>query len=331
MPELPLHSENPIEEPKEGVQAEVGREEAVGMPEDFTEPKDTKFEWSEIVENKELGVSYREKIIELPKHRQEETGIKIIRRRQLIQLPEGILRSQPKTGQRVVYLEGSDWKENLEGYDVQSEEFTPFWEYITDNRFPSESVWTHLFLGDWGNWDNHIKRFKQEGAYFQKVFPKKDGWPGCWFFGKDSSGNVQQESENHRIPEDEKELADTLALYDMSLNEKECFRPIIANPLFIFGNKNKAFVDYFDKISSNQEALRMIDLAEKGEDYNRLSSLISGKAISGEHHHPSIPVIRHPDIKPLRWCHSELAVMPTKKSLNVLFFDTEKKESKKDN
>ena len=34
--------------------------------------------WGEVVEDKDLGISYREKVIELPKHRQEETEIKAI-------------------------------------------------------------------------------------------------------------------------------------------------------------------------------------------------------------------------------------------------------------
>ena len=35
----------------------------------------------------------------------------------------------------------------------------------------------------------------------------------------------------------------------------------------------------------------------------------------------AVPIIHAPDVPILRWCHSELAIVPTKKSLRVLFFE----------
>jgi len=34
--------------------------------------------------------------------------------------------------------------------------------------------------------------------------------------------------------------------------------------------------------------------------------------------------------KPLRWCHAELALVPAKRGLNVLFFETGDDEKKKE-
>ena len=36
----------------------------------------------------------------------------------------------------------------------------------------------------------------------------------------------------------------------------------------------------------------------------------------------TIPAVSSVEIKPLRWCHSDLAIIPTKKSLNILFFES---------
>lgn len=39
--------------------------------------------------------------------------------------------------------------------------------------------------------------------------------------------------------------------------------------------------------------------------------------------HPFIPVVRHPDIKPFRWSHAELVVVPKGKELEIIFFENE--------
>ena len=50
--------------------------------------------------------------------------------------------------------------------------------------------------------------------------------------------------------------------------------------------------------------------------------LAKGTKIEASESEATIPVIKHSDIKPLRWCHAECALVPTKRSLNVLFFET---------
>ena len=60
------------QEPK----TEIEPQPEVKMPDGFIEPEGKSGRWSEVVEDKDLGVLYREKVIELPKERREETGIK---------------------------------------------------------------------------------------------------------------------------------------------------------------------------------------------------------------------------------------------------------------
>lgn len=52
-----------------------------------------------------------------------------------------------------------------------------------------------------------------------------------------------------------------------------------------------------------------------------IRKLLDGIQIITKDGYRQIPVIQHPDIPPLRWCHAEMALVPTKRSLNVLFFE----------
>lgn len=61
--------------------SEVELRAEVEMSEDFDDPEGEAGKWGTVkgeveIEGKKVEVSYREKIIDLPKHRQEETGIK---------------------------------------------------------------------------------------------------------------------------------------------------------------------------------------------------------------------------------------------------------------
>ena len=86
------------------------------MPADFLEPEGKKGKWSEVVKNEKLGISYREKVIQLSKYRQEETGIKKIRRREVLTYPEGFYESGKKIDKRNYpskYRFGSEFNEDL--------------------------------------------------------------------------------------------------------------------------------------------------------------------------------------------------------------------------
>ena len=143
------------------------------MPEGFVEPKEKSGKWKIVkrgveIEGKKVEVSYREKVIELPKHRQEETGINRIRRREVIDLPEFFGKGFPYASIDKAYASG----------DFAEEDYYKCLDYIrflTDGRFPSNYTWSHVFLGDHGLRTNFaeksIENFRREGLYFQQIRP----------------------------------------------------------------------------------------------------------------------------------------------------------------
>ena len=84
-------------------------------------------------------------------------------------------------------------------------------------------------------------------------------------------------------------------------------------PVFVFGDWNPNFSG-FSRHEDLIRASKQIPTSDGGEvevsDFNKESSHF-----------------------PLRWCHADLAFIPTQRSLNVLFFETgtEGKERKKQN
>jgi hypothetical protein len=327
------------------------------MPEDFIEPEGESGKWGEVVENKELGVSYREKVIVLPKHRQEETGIKRIRRREVTELPDRILSKEKEW-----YLRGYDFKD-IKNWDVL--------RYLTDDRFPSLQVWNHTLMGDLkGNEKLFYQLAEKHGkelVYFQDIAPLDVGddeqrkpYKRWTFLEKHDSGLEKTEP-----PATDEEREKAISYYNMSVGV-ESWLDQIQTPIYVFGNKNKAFVHYLESILHNpgikealshswpygwKEKFDKLDLAdqktldywanlgylseaereEQGEifeesgamSFDSLRYLIEGKKIMYHTGHPCIPVVRHPDIPELRWCHAEMAIVPTKKNLNVLFFETD--------
>jgi len=141
----------------------------VEMPEDFEDPEGKAGKWKTVkgdveIEGKKVEVSYREKVIELPKHRQEETGIKRIRRRELLPpFPEGFCKNA-KDGALYMSL---------------NKEFDSVYGILTDDQFPSRKKFIHMFnYLPRGNENEHAEKFKKEGAYFQKIFQKGDSTVG---------------------------------------------------------------------------------------------------------------------------------------------------------
>lgn len=110
-------------------------------------------------------------------------------------------------------------------------------------------------------------------------------------------------------------------------------------PVFIFQNKNKRFVEYLDSILDKLKEDQTSELSkavmsetvaysayttslENFQEFKRLiGELQEGlvpKKWSGR-----LPIVKGFGIEPLRWCHAECALIPTKRSLNVLFFEAE--------
>ena len=259
------------------------------MPEDFEDPEGKSGKWKTVkgeveVNGEKFEVSYREKVIQLSEDRQEKYGIQRIRRRELLPpLPEGFLiKRETKTDDNNVG--------NLSTYS-SDKKFDEMYRFLTDDKYPSDHTITHKFhwfekpKGAYGyeKQTNDLQMFKEQGLYFQEIF--------------------QGKSEKKTL------YCSPKWIFDL---------PNYSRPVFIFGNKNKAFNNYLDSIFNKDELKKQID-------YKRLKVLRDGGQIEGgtsASYEWFLPVIHQPGIKPLRWCHAESALIPTKRSLNVLFFET---------
>jgi len=304
-------------ESQEETKPEIEAQPQIEMPEDLVEPEGKSGKWKTVkgeveVEGKKVEVSYREKVIELPKHRQEETGIKRIRRRELLPpFPEGLYISEEK--RRSQFLDdqweyySSSFKYGNRGGDdphkrytentqklkdnkqvpvyVHNKKFDDFYRFLTDDKYPADNIFCHNLdyrimgpnLGP-GNLPDkerlNMELFKKEGLYFQEIYPVDNN------AGKYISTYGQ----------------------GLWLQGRTMYSKLYATPVFIFSQKNKRFVEYLYSVGVNaREAFRLLSPSSENE-------LV-------------IPIEKSSQNK-LRWCHAELALVPTKRSLNVLFFET---------
>lgn len=316
----------------------------VEMPDEFFETNDQIGRWSEVIEDKVLGVSYREKIIELPKHRQEETGVKRIRRRELLlPFPIGLYVSpsekknrdiqhvlnsdenefekenqiqkiknkgeylpsyrspltgvdedqskaieQYKSGISVLDNPGADILKGIVDYEKRPATLKKVYEFLTDRMYPSNDAWVHQFeysLAECPIKNNELPKHKKETV---DLFTKEG-----MYFQKVSDLNNKEGVERRK---------GTKHLYLVHGNENnrgKMWSGTYTTPVFIFGTKNKIFneliKDHSQILGRHPVADEIIvDLPKDSSEFNNS----------------------------LRWCHSELALIPTKRSLNVLFFET---------
>ena len=124
----------------------------------------------------------------------------------------------------------------------------------------------------------------------------------------------------------------------------------------MFGNKNKRLVEYINAILETEDIkiekwYRYHDAESEKEgkwdvsfgephyykrDYSILKSLKNRETIDDSifpDHELKTSLFGNsafPIKKPLRWCHAELAIIPTKRSLNVLFFETGDEDKNKE-
>jgi|GEM_PF-5904657 len=294
---------------------------------------DKKKGWGEPVEGEveidgeKVKVRYREKLITLPKHRQEQTGIKQIRRRELLPpLPEINYEaeyfspdSQPISEK--IFTSEKDKKEHdrtVGGSAVRK--FDATYNFLTNGRFPSRGVFIHMFNYLPNNDpEENANRFKKEGLYFQEVFPEKSKF--VTYYDRARSTISISHKKNPR----ETGRQDNLSTYDLFCSQGRPMRSHYIDPIFIFGNKNSAFTDYIDSVFNNNETLQMLkneDGSQESYQYNCLKYLREDKPVTNGNKDLFLRCIRHPNIKPLRWCHAECALIPTKRGLNVLFFET---------
>jgi len=310
--------ENFEEEPKKEQIQETKSQPRVEMPESFIEPEGKSGKWNEVVEDKELGVSYREKVITLPKHRQEETDINHIIRREVLTYPRNFYTSEDQSDSGIAYYSGE-------------EKFDDVYRFLTNERFPSPDVWVHIFSGGEKDPKSYVSEFKKERLYFQEVIFTHIGHEALNTFERTEEGIKRQDPhylyDKHGNP---KQIPkNQLALSKLWLQVGEMyFRKHYNTPVFVFSNKNEIFNQYVDTVLANPEAMEMIYNATRNPDpsfrkfvkhnLDNLQSFRKGNSVDSPVQW--IQCVRHPDIKPLRWCHSELALVPTKRNLNVLFF-----------
>jgi hypothetical protein len=335
---------------KPELKTEIPVQSTESKPVEFSEDSDLESLESEgksskmkIVENKELGVRYKETIIELPEHRQKETGINRIRRRELLPpLPNGLFTTSEESEYYLPSRENSN-KTRQSHYNAPKE-LDDLYKFITDGIYPSETKKVHIF--DFGllgssmhNRDyphENEDRMKKEGLYFQKIFlvpDEENNYDTDLYKINDDAtlslaGSYEKVKEWEKLPEEKK-----AGIYHLYCTEGRMWGSEYNTPVFIFGNKNKAFVQYLNSLlnhpiySQNQKYYdtRNSTIVKESET---IQSIINGEANKhasgmGRFHEENIPSVKHPDIKPLRWCHADLALVPTKRSLNILFFETD--------
>lgn len=325
-----------------------------------------------LIENKELGISYIETYEELSSEIQELTGLRRLKRRKILSYPKDFYEEQ-KRGKNIFE----------KGFSVESHADT--WRFLTDGRFPTYKTWTHVMAADrMKNFDmiNLIESVKS-GGYYEEFFPPNmsEGIP-INFFEKTENNEIVPMNETKVKSLSKEDGKKCLSFFSMSVacnNEVGIYAdrldPHINAPVFVFGGRNKLFVDYINKIRENPETKKILELSKwtvddpleivtvDSPDYEKYKSLFQEspskppasfprpkfdveKASVLEKdlklrnnistldflfdeqeivniHHPWIPIVRHPEIKPFRWSHSELVIMPEERELEIIFFESE--------
>lgn len=365
------------------------------IPEGYSENPENKRK-EKMVSNQEFKVTYKETITELPPHRKVEMGIKQIRRKEIIDILGG------KTINEIYEI--FKGRSNVR-YDERQRmriELEKILHFLTEGTFPSYRTWNHAMFADTGDYGRRgLSQFQDEGMYFQRMIPKQRlqkgvdtfGNPQSSFFIKDINGKLKIDDQFPQYRED------ALMCYNLSVSTGNDIWNETSGPIFIFGNKNKAFVSYIESIISHPEVIQMMklrnwnmdrvidftkvkapkessrwgnkdktmfkpkinylsyppkavdesgiitlvspdwpdeltrqveDIYEKNEQLYQefrmskgvLEKLIHGTPVEFGKYHPLLPIIQHPDIKPLRWCHADVGIITTQRNMNILFFET---------
>lgn len=264
------------------------------MPEDFEDPEGKSGKWKTVkgeveVEGKKVEVFYREKVIELPKYRQEETGIKRIRRRELLPpFPEGLyLSSDDRLAEalKVPWMKEGEYKDKEDGkiwspaYNGD-ETLDGFYNFLTDGKYPRKGIYVHAI-----NYiDARNKRIKK---------PDING------------------SQNSTIPETHKFMQK--GLYFQKIREVGLSFDLYPGRIYPLANRYINPVFIFDGSKGSP-----LDKNTYLQWYLDRTKEMGGDVEKSE---VNLAISTNPD-KPLRWCHAECALVPTKRSLNVLFFET---------
>src|SRR4030042_3625761 len=359
------------DEIKEDEKLETTKEQENQENQAVLENENNKITEEKIVNNAELGISYREPVVELPKYRKGQYGIKRIIRRELISpLPEGIRMPYREPGQDPHLWES--WQRNLSGTTKQKMEvpeyvysteikFKDIYRFITNGRFPSYGILKHKMMMQYASEKfDYSEEYSKNGGNFQKI---KEGY----FIDPDQQKRVLNREKFEKF---------WLGRGDLSWlnmrNRQGSYKSAIMSPLFCFGHKNKNFKKYIDSIYSDNEIyqellnngysdkpLNLISpsansyseafsqiqkIGHKKDIYTEIEAKNFGIMVEDTGQHSSkddaknlaifktfsqeqkeiiltgnefvLPIINQPGITPLRFCHAEFAIIPTKKSLN---------------
>ena len=181
-----------------------------------------------------------------------------------------------------------------------------------------------------------IDLFRKDQLYFQRLFPK-------WRAHYDGTKNIKsvfyyESTDNDEVREishkDAEDPFSALSWFRFSVSRGRTFYNTFNTPVFVFGNKNKKFSNYLDAIGSSVVASAISKKHVSGWSYwersdapDKIRDLLESSneplipdSLRQEQEF-AVPIIHAPDVPILRWCHSELAIVPTKKSLRVLFFE----------
>ncbi|MFA7302686.1 MAG: hypothetical protein WC030_02985 [Candidatus Paceibacterota bacterium] len=374
--------ENPKKKRPEGVVESDpdAHAEAVSrdIPEDFEDLALGQESKGRIVENKELGVSYRETVIELPKHRQEKYGITRIRRRELLPpLPTGFY----TVGEYVTNKYGQFYLGDTPTFSFDNR-FDPVYHFLIDGRLPAPDAWTHQLLSGYfpahdsdpkykersietrKNQAEILDLFKRNGLMFHEIYPSGANAESPNRFERTPDGFTEKYGVNVKTAEigipglycapgrpfftDYNTPIFSFSRHSTALrkyidalrtNTNPEIQSLLATygivkdapPLELIGPESPEYSDYIRAYGGLLKKTNEEECRENGYCFLRDSDcmrvresvfqlIMAGAVIGGE---VQIPIVKHPDIEPLRWCHAELAVVPTRRGLNVLFFETD--------
>lgn len=303
-----------------------------------------------IIENEQLGVSFEETMIELPQYRQEETGIKRIIKRSLVKSPDFFNGNSQDVGYEYSDKTKEIWNFITDNKISQGTKLghVVAWHATTDNEEKRERGVKQL--------DQHI----QDGFYFGKVLPENISDYGkdfdknievsdlfttvgdyvwtdristpVYFFGTE---NVAFRDYLKSILNNEDILSviknrwekrggkdSGTVIYPGSSEFDEEFNESIDRN-FDIGEEVVAKIERQKKICSERSIPLFTGLRCRNISFLKILSDGIDTACVNPFAEATIPSVHSVEVRSLRWCHSDLAIMPTKKSLSILFFASE--------
>lgn len=300
--------------------------------------EESKNQENAVITNSELGISYKETIINLPLHRQKEVGIKRIRRKEILSHPDNL------RGKYSGYGMG-----RVDGYSLEVKNW-PIYDYLTDGRFTSFKTLNHQMFADVTakRREQLLEKFNKETLYFQKCERSLDVsyGPSTWsadgnldvpvfFFGNKNKTFVNyletMFNNNDVVHYLTKEIPGAWSIGDLKLIEDRnswlYFRIIgpngVGRPDFKY-NPDKTSPKTKEIIKLLEEKNVKVFESKLGKTLDVFRLLLNGESFYSGDGHTSIPKLSNANanMPDLRWCHSEFAIIPTRNSLNVLFFET---------